>query len=384
MIYKAKVYFEKRGKALSILKTKPAVFAVGNMYQIMVPVESESLLWIKCGNTCYYDEINGVLRSGCLVHKVCVPMEELDNVGEYTVYCRKIIKRKAYFTESEEPYQESFKFHPVSTNKKKILAYQIGDAHNHVDGPAAAAKRFEEEYGKIDFLVLNGDIPDHSGTIENFDTIYKIADRITGGEIPIIFARGNHDLRGSFAEKLTDYTPNENGNTYFTVRLGNIWALVLDCGEDKADDNCEYAHTVSCSPFRKRETEYLKSLIKHPDEHYMAPGISHRLVIAHFPFTQISPEPFNIENEIYGEWTRVLENEIKPDLMMCAHMHDFGIHSSDSQNNRFEHSFTVVIGSKVILGSEPYFAGMGLLLQGEKTEIVFNDDKEILSAKNID
>ena len=74
---------------MSNLKTKPAVFAVGNMYQIMVPVESESLLWIKCGNTCYYDEINGVLRSGYLVHKVCVPMEELDNVGEYTTLSGK-------------------------------------------------------------------------------------------------------------------------------------------------------------------------------------------------------------------------------------------------------------------------------------------------------
>ena len=30
-------------------------------------------------------------------------------------------------------------------------------------------KAFEEKYGKLGFLILNGDVPDHSGRIENFD-----------------------------------------------------------------------------------------------------------------------------------------------------------------------------------------------------------------------
>lgn len=365
---------------MNVLKTKPAVFAVGDVYQIMVPVKVETLMWIKCGNNCYYDESNGILRSHCSTHRICVPMSELDKAGEYEVCYREIIERKAYFTESKEVRTETFKFYPVSSDKKQILAYQIGDAHNLVDEPVAAEKLFEKEYGKIDFLILNGDIPDHSGAIEKFDTIYQIADKITGGEIPIVFARGNHDLRGAFAENLAEHTPNENGNSYFTVRLGNIWALILDCGEDKEDNHSEYAHTVCCTPFRKKQTEYLKSLIGYPQNQYKAPGIDYRLVISHIPFTQNFRDPFNIENEIYGEWTQILNDEIKPHLMLSAHMHEFKIHNSDSQNNRYNHSFPVAVGSKVHLGDSPYFAGMGLQFKDGKVEIIFNDQNKIIST----
>lgn len=369
---------------MSILKTKPAVFAVGDMYQIMVQVKSETLLWIKCGNNCYYNESNGILRSRCLIHRICVPMEELDRAGEYTVCYREVIERKAYFTEAKEEKNETFKFYPVTSNQKQILAYQIADAHNLVDEPVAAAKRFEKEYGKMDFLILNGDIPDHSGAIEKFDTIYQIADEITGGEIPIVFARGNHDLRGVFAENLVEYTPNENGNSYFTVKLGNIWAVILDCGEDKDDNHPEYAHTVCCNLFRKKQTEYLKNLIKCSQNQYKAEGNDYRLVISHIPFTQSFREPFNIENEIYAEWTQILNDEVKPHLMLSAHMHDFMIHNSDSQNNRYNHSFPVAVGPEVHLGDSPYFAGMGLRFKDGKVEIIFNDQNKIISTSYVE
>ncbi|MBE7058906.1 MAG: metallophosphoesterase [Ruminococcaceae bacterium] len=365
---------------MSILKTKPAVFAVGDVYQIMVQAKAETLMWIKCGNNCYYDESNGILRSHCQTHKICVPMKELDCAGEYEVCYREVIERKAYFTESKEENTEKFKFFPVAPNQKQILAYQIADAHNLVDEPVAAVKRFEKEYGKIDFLILNGDIPDHSGAIENFDTIYQIACKITGGEIPIVFARGNHDLRGVFAENLAEHTPNENGNSYFTTRLGNIWALILDCGEDKDDDNSEYAHTVSCTPFRQKQTEYIKSLTKYSQNQYKASGIDYRLVISHIPFTQSFRDPFNIENEIYDEWTQLLNDEVKPHLMLSAHMHEFKIHNSDSQNNRYNHSFTVAVGPEVHLGKNPYYAGIGLQFKDGKIEIILNDQKEIIST----
>ena len=143
-----------------------------------------------------------------------------------------------------------------------VKAYHIADAHNHVEEPVAAAENFIKKYGPIDFLILNGDIPDHSGRIENFINIYEIVSELTHGNIPTVFSRGNHDTRGIFAEKIVDHTPCQDGHSYYSFRLGNIWGLVLDCGEDKVDSHPEYGNTVCCHAFRKQETRFIRKIIE--------------------------------------------------------------------------------------------------------------------------
>ena len=105
-------------------------------------------------------------------------------------------------------------------------------------------------------MVLNGDIQDDSSKLENFNTIFEIAARLTNGEKPVVFSRGNHDMRGACAELFPDYTPTDNGNTYYTFRLGSIWGMVLDSGEDKDDSYKEYGHLVCCHGFRERQIEF--------------------------------------------------------------------------------------------------------------------------------
>ena len=61
-----------------MLRFAPAVFAVGRNYHIMAPVSGNSLFWVRVGDQCYYDGSNGVMRSGCSVHRAVVPMSALD------------------------------------------------------------------------------------------------------------------------------------------------------------------------------------------------------------------------------------------------------------------------------------------------------------------
>ena len=82
-------------------KTCPAVFAVKNDYQIMVPVKSDLLFWVTVDGKNYYDHSNGIIRSSTRMHRVNVPSSVLDKAGEYTVTYRKIIDRKPYFAETE-------------------------------------------------------------------------------------------------------------------------------------------------------------------------------------------------------------------------------------------------------------------------------------------
>ena len=170
---------------------------------------------------------------------------------------------------------EKYKFYPIPENN--IRAYHIADAHNNIKEPIKAA----ETFGNIDFLILNGDVIEDSSSPKNFMNIYVIGSRLTKGEKPIIFSRGNHDLRGNFAEKFAEYTPTHQGNTYYSFRIGNIWGILLDCGEDKNDDHEEYGHTIACHVFRERQSDFLKNIIKNKESEYEAEGVKHKLVISH-------------------------------------------------------------------------------------------------------
>ena len=95
------------------MQFKPAVFAVGETYQILVPVITPSLMWVRVGDRCFYDHAAGVLRSKCRVHRMTVPMDILDKAGEYTVCERLIPHRKAYGSKPKPVVETTFRFYPV-------------------------------------------------------------------------------------------------------------------------------------------------------------------------------------------------------------------------------------------------------------------------------
>ena len=344
-----------------MLITKPAVFIVGDNYQIMTCVDRAELIWVKVGDKEYFDASNGVMRTGSLFHSVSVPKEALDNAGGYTVYERGMIGRKPYFSVTGEVTEQYFSFKPVPT-KGEIRAYHIADAHNRIESPIKAAKAF----GAIDFLILNGDLPDSSSSLKNIENVYILAGEITGGNIPVIFSRGNHDMRGICAENFADCTPTDNGKSYFTFSLGNIWGIVLDCAEDKPDSHEEYGFTVACHSFREAQTDFIKNIVsKKP---YEADGIEKRVVIVHNPFTDKKKAPFDIEGEIYAEWSRLLKEYVKPDVMICGHKHICGVFPVGDILDYYGQPCTIVVGAKP---EGEKFTGCGYVFSDDGIKVSF-------------
>ena len=364
---------------MSVIKNSPVVFAVGNEYQISIPVNESCVMWVKIGGECYYDESNGVLRSYTELHKISVPMSILDKEKQYTVCFRRVIERKPYFSELDDVREQTFAFYPVES--ECVRTFNVADSHGMVNETVTAVKTFEASYGKLDFLILNGDVIDHSGDIKNFDAIYEICSLITRGEIPVVFSRGNHDTRGIYAEKIADYTPTRNGFSYFTFRIGHVWGIVLDCGEDKIDSHEEYGNTICCHYFRKRETEYLESVIKNAEDEYDAEGVSLKLVIAHSPFTRKFPYPFNIEEDIYSRWAQLLRDSVKPNLMICGHTHKFSIDLPGGEKDYLGQPCTVAVASQP-KKSEGYYAAGGFVLGKDEVKIVFVDSEENIIEEN--
>jgi predicted phosphodiesterase len=359
-----------------ILRFTPAVFAVEDSYQIFVPVSSPSVMWIEISGECYYHHSNGVLISDTPLHKITVPMCELDRAGKYTVCYRRMIERKPYFSETGDVERIDFIFRPLPEGR--FTAFQIADAHGMADAPVAAAEYFKKNYGGIDLLILNGDVINHSGSLEYFDIFFELSERITHGSVPVIFSRGNHDTRGIYAERIADYSPTRNGESYFTFRLGTLWGIVLDCGEDKPDTHEEYGNTNCCHAFRRYESAYLKSVARSGE--YLDPGIKHRLIIAHNPFTKKYSHPFNIEEELFADWISVLNSEIKPDMLLAGHLHRLMTVRPGEENDAYGQTFPTVVGSLPDLKAGT-FAGCGLVFKDGEIEVIFCDSEKTLGKE---
>jgi len=349
-----------------IFMYSPAVFVVGNDYQIMVPVKEHCLMGVSVNGNEYYDESNGVLRSATDIHRITVPMSELDSAKEYTVFFYRVFERNPYRPKVGEKESVTFKFKPLPTDN--IHIYHLADAHSKAEPCIKAAKYFGDN---LDLLILNGDMHECSDKIENFYLLYEIISEVTHGEIPVVFARGNHDMRGEFAEKLEDYTPTDNGKCYYTFRLGSIWGVILDAGEDKDDDNIEYSNTVRCHTFRQRQTEFLKNL---DEKEYNAEGVKYKIVVSHNPFSEKIWPPFDIEGEIFTDWCKILGETVKPDFFICGHMHKCYVSMPGSERDSYGQPCPVIVASNN-KGERPDFYEAGALtLSGRTVKVEFTDE----------
>ncbi len=360
-------------------QTDPVVYAVDRSYQIFLMAKEPMLVWVEIQGKDYYDHSNGIIRSASLLHKVEIPMPALDAAGEYTICWRVMLERKPYFSKTGEVQRATYSFRPVGEGEIRI--YHIADAHNKVDTPVQAGRYFGDA---LDLLVLNGDIPNHSGRLENFDAIHRIAGEITHGGIPVVFSRGNHDTRGIYAECIADYTPTDRGVSYFTFRLGPLWGLVLDCGEDKVDTHPEYGNTVCCSYFREQETAFLKRVVERANTEYLEEGVTKRVVISHVPFAFNDADPFNIEVETYTEWARLIREHIHPQLHLCGHMHVNEIWYPGGEHDCKGQACPVIIGSDPHSEQMPErdrFDGCAILYSDHSAEVRFtNEQGETLSS----
>ena len=210
----------------------PVVYAVGETYQIMFYVAQSAYAWIKIGGNVYDDAVCGNLRSAVGMRRITVPQTVLNTAGGYTLCLERIGKRKCYRTAQKGVTERTFSFRPVPDSG--------------------------------DFLIVNGDMSE-SVDKNSFSVAHNVAAALTGGSLPVIYARGNHENRGATAECLPDFAPARNGQTYYTFRLGGVWGIVLDCGEDKPDDHPEYGGSARFHAFRLAETDYLRDVIAHAD-----------------------------------------------------------------------------------------------------------------------
>lgn len=233
-------------------------------------------------------------------------MEILDEAKEYEVHVQKMTYRGPFGGFVGRDISENYSFVPVNTDDG-LDYYSISDIHMAKNASVKAANHYDYE-----LLVLAGDIVSMVDTFADANYVNEVAHKMTNGSIPVIYARGNHEVKGKYAEELHNFVGAAGDKFYYNVYLDGVYGVVLDLGEDHDDDWWEYYDTAYYLDYHQEQFEMLEEEIK--KEEYKE--YDYRLVVCHIP-------PVYVNSRKDHEPTKATFTELlnKMDIDMCISGH---------------------------------------------------------------
>lgn len=292
------------------IKYKPAVYIVENEYQIVFGSNVEALAWVEVDDKRYYEDYAGYYNSTKKMHKVIVPMDVLDNAKEYTVGTQKLTYRGPFGGFKGREIEETYSFRPVDTSDG-LNYYSISDVHMGLECSKEAS-----DYNKDkELLILAGDTISMIDTYRDAAYTNKVAYELTKGEIPVIYARGNHELKGKYMEEFHDYVGAKGEDFFYKFSFGNVYGLVLDIGEDHDDNYWEYYDTCDFNEYRNRQLELIRSELE--SKEYL--NYEYRLVVCHIPLPFINARHNHVD---FKKDVTTLLNQMDIDMVISGHQHD--------------------------------------------------------------
>lgn len=292
----------------------PVVYAVEDTYQITFTTPSKGEAWVVIDGVEYNDTYAGYRETENTIHKITVPMEALDKAGEYTVYTRAMLLRGPYCSLQGTTISKTYHWKGVNT-EDGLNYYVLSDTHNTRKTPLAAATYFGED---LDFLISCGDNASWIDREADLTEMLYLASDITKGEVPVIYARGNHETKGVMAHEFYQYVGAKGDKFYYTFRLQNIWGIVLDIGEDHGDNYVEYAGVAKFNEYRDEQTVFLDEVLANAENEFDAEGVDYRIAVCHIPLTIKYTNDH--AGKIKDQWIERL-NQMKLTILYGGHVH---------------------------------------------------------------
>lgn len=297
-----------------------------NGITIMWMVNNNASSWVEYGKT----EQRGIKaihsQSGMIdvmpgVQKIVLTGLDPGTHYFYRVASREVKLHKAYkvvYGDTLFSQTYSFTTSPASPQSFTFLAFN--DIHSKPN--------FIEDIIKRDpgfsFAMLNGDI---LGDINSENDIPKYMlipfSKYFATGRPFFLTRGNHETRGPGARRLSKYIDTPTGKYYYSFTYSNAFIIVLDCGEDKPDDNPEYSGLADFDNYRTEEAEWLELEVKKPE----FKNAEYKIVCIHMPIT-LQPPGESISNhglvDCSQKFAPIL-NDTDIDLLLAGHTHKYRV-----------------------------------------------------------
>jgi hypothetical protein len=220
----------------------------------------------------------------------------------------------------------AYRFEAFDPHAAAVRFAVFNDLH-HQDRTLAALMAFvkPEDY---QFSILLGDVLEaHPDEQEMFRAFRAYLPLINASEKPFLFVRGNHDVRQSFANRLSYLfdlpnlsvaQPWGDDQWQYSLDCGPIWFVAMDTGEDGSttdtDPRTAYKQPEFWQEFRRKQADWLKKLLATNP----APTATWRIFLGHIPLYNLvwdSPSSRDL-------WEPILRGT-KLDLMLAGHDHQW-------------------------------------------------------------
>lgn len=287
----------------------------------------------------YFDTTNGV-KNTSLLHAVKVSGLKPGTTYRYRVYATEVLDHKGVeIVYGKTDALDVFTADPPSfrTNdrtKPETSFAVINDIHGRTDDIPALLKA--ADYRNKDMVIFNGDMLSQlRNEGELFSGFMDVSVDLFAKQIPMYYARGNHETRGLFATSFQHYFSPKEPHLYFMFNQGPVCFIVLDTGEDKPDTDIEYSGITDYDNYRTEQAAWLQQAVRSED--FLK--AKYRIVIAHMPPQPIK-ELWHGPQEVLEKFVPIL-NEAGIDVMLSGHLHRYIYCKPDAQVK-----FPVVINSK--------------------------------------
>jgi predicted phosphodiesterase len=267
----------------------------------------------------YFNVTNGV-KNTSLLHAVKLTGLTPGTKYRYRVYSQEILEHQSWeIIYGRVAATGVYGVAPLSfttgnRNKAETSFIVLNDIHGRVDDIPKMLKVAGLE--NTDMVIFNGDMVSNLKKEEDvFNGFMDESVKLFAREIPVYYARGNHETRGPYATFFQHYFSPKEPHLYYLVRQGPVCFVVLDTGEDKPDSDIEYSGITDYDNYRTEQARWLAQAVKSKD----FTEARFKIVIAHIPPVS-NAALWHGEKEVLEKFVPIL-NQAGIDVMLSGHQH---------------------------------------------------------------
>ena len=267
-------------------------------------------------DTLIRNSTDGLINAGGILHKVTITGLKPGYAYTYRPVTVELLKMRPYQVYYGDTLRSrEFTFRTPSREKDTVRFLVVNDIHTN--GTKLAAHLRDGKASESDLVFMNGDLLDvFEEENQLLGPIIDTSVRYFASSVPFVFIRGNHETRGIMARSLKNYLVYPENRYYFSFDRGPVHFIVLDCGEDKPDDNRYYYGLADYDRYRLEQLEWIRKEVA--SESFR--NARFRIWLIHMPILgDADAHGMKFLNEHFGPVIRAAGG----DLIISAHTHRF-------------------------------------------------------------
>ncbi len=272
----------------------------------------------------------------------------------------------------------TYDFRTLDPRASELKVAIFNDIHNQLPTFEAALATVKPE--DFEFSIFNGDMINDPSASDGAAVVFRLWNEyvriLDGSRKPIVFVRGNHEVRGSFCKTLgylfdlpnLDPTAAEADHQWqYAFTAGPVHFVIMDTGEDDSPttDPTSYKRPRFWEAYRRKQTAWLEKHLASP----VVKNARHRVFVSHIPLHNPAGWYSIVSRD---EWSRKVA-DAGFELMLAGHDHSWKFVPDRKE-------FTIGKGPETDTPTLPVLIGGGPSMK-EGTLILLTADSKGLRTK---